>query len=71
MDINNAEYVDFALTYAEKLLEKKMYHEIVGVLAFVKGMPEAQMVSYALVSETFLKCLFKKYPQEDNIKTAK
>lgn len=62
MDVNNVEYVELALVYAETLLERKMYDEIVRVLAFVKGMPEAQLVSYALLSETFLKGLFKKYP---------
>lgn len=62
VDVNNVEYVELALVYAETLLERKMYDEIVRVLAFVKGMPEAQLVSYALLSETFLKGLFKKYP---------
>lgn len=63
VDIYNAEFVDFSLEYADKLLKEKMYDEIVKVLAFVKSMPEAQLVSYALVSETFLRCLLKKYPQ--------
>lgn len=39
-----------------------MYDEIVKILSFVKTMPEAKKVSYALISETFLKCLLKKYP---------
>jgi hypothetical protein len=39
VDVCNEEYVDFALAYAEKLLEEKMYEEIVKILAFVKTMP--------------------------------
>lgn len=62
VDICNEEYVEFSLSYADKLLEEKMYDEIVKILAFVKTMPEAKKVSYALISETFLKCLSKKYP---------
>lgn len=48
-----------------------MYDEIVKILAFTKTMPEASKPSYALVSETFLKCLSKKYPDEGSIDAAK
>lgn len=48
-----------------------MYEEIVKILAFVKTMPEAKKISYALLSETFLKSLAKKYAEEDSIKTAR
>lgn len=61
VDVCNEEYVDFSLAYAEKLLEEKLYEEIVKILAFVKTMPEAKKISYALLSETFLKSLTKKY----------
>ena len=71
VDICNEEYVDFSLAYAEKLLEEKMYDEIVKILAFVKTMPEAKKVSYALLSETFVRSLLKKYPDEDSIMIAK
>jgi hypothetical protein len=39
VDICNEEYVEFSLSYADKLLEEKMYDEIVKILAFVKTMP--------------------------------
>jgi len=34
-------------------------------------MPEAKKVSYALLSETFLRSLLKKYPDEDATTIAK
>ena len=34
-------------------------------------MPEAKKISYALLSETFLKSLAKKFAEEDSIKTAR
>lgn len=40
-------------------------------MAFVKTMPEAKKVSYALLSETFLRSLLKKYPDEDATTIAK
>lgn len=43
-----------------------MYPEIVKILAFVKTM-EGVQVSYALLSETFLRCLLDKFDGEDSI----
>ncbi len=48
-----------------------MYAEIVKILAFVKSMPDNNKVSYALLSETFLKSLLNKYPDEGFTQTAK
>jgi hypothetical protein len=48
-----------------------MYDEIVKILAFVKTMPEVKIVSYSLISETFLKSLLKRYPADDSIVIAR
>jgi hypothetical protein len=43
----------------------------VKILAFVKTMPEVKIVSYSLISETFLKSLLKRYPVDDSIALAR
>ncbi len=50
INVENEEFVNFSLYYAEKLLEEEKYEEIVKILAFVKSMHEVTPVSYALLS---------------------
>lgn len=67
-EINNhpsEEFIRYCLYYAERLLEKKIYDEIVKILAYVKAESDVA-ISYALVSETFLKSIAKKYDTEEN-----
>ena len=58
-------YIIFCTEYAQNLLAKKRYSEVVEVLAFIMSTRgEETGVSYALISQVFLKTMAGKFPED-------
>ena len=57
--LDNNTFYTFAINFAQRLLKIERYREIIEIFAFVKKVPD-----YELVTEVFLKEMVRMYPDE-------